>query len=324
MAGSIITCRPGFESALVEEYAHAVPRGEGYVHMNRPLPRRPLVFERQRMADVMALAPGEAKPLTEKAARAILRRILLEETLWTTHTFHSDPEIASRAEGFEHALLRTCRKMDTGTFKCWRKPEKLIARNTGLAVQLFFARDQVWYTTSRIDEMFDRWPGGVRRMKMDTDSPSRSYLKLEEAFSYLGREPQPGETVVDLGAAPGGWSHACLKRGARVLAVDNAPMKIDHPQLTSLRHNGLSFKPDVPVDWLLSDMLVPPGKVISLLRNWVGKGWAKHIVFNVKIPQEQAYRALVPLLAYLAGTGVEIRLKQLYHDRREVTGFGSF
>jgi 23S rRNA C2498 (ribose-2'-O)-methylase RlmM len=307
----------------VDECPFATPLGEGYVHMHKPLPRRPLVFERQRMADVRSLSPGEAKPLTQKTAKLILQRILLEDTLWTTHTFHSDPAMASRAQGFEAALLRMCKKLDMGTFKCWRKPEKLVERNTGLALQLFFAEDQVWFSTASIDVMFDPWPAGIRRMKMDEESPSRSFLKLEEAFSYLGREPRAGETVVDLGAAPGGWSQACLRRGAHVLAIDNGPMKINHPHLTHLRHDGLSYRPEGPVDWLVSDMLVPPGLVIGLLRNWIGKGWARYFVFNVKIPQEEAYQALVPLQSFLASAGVDIRLKQLYHDRREVTGFGA-
>ena len=32
-------------------------------------------------------------------------------------------------------------------------------------------------------------------------APSRSYLKVEEAYVVLGREPQPGETVCDLGGS---------------------------------------------------------------------------------------------------------------------------
>ena len=47
-------------------------------------------------------------------------------------------------------------------------------------------------------------------------APSRSYLKIEEAYGILGREPAQGETVADLGAAPGGWSFSAAKRGAKV------------------------------------------------------------------------------------------------------------
>ncbi len=36
--------------------------------------------------------------------------------------------------------------------------------------------------------------------------PSRAYLKLWEAFTLLGVKPKPGETCIDLGSSPGGWT----------------------------------------------------------------------------------------------------------------------
>ena len=36
--------------------------------------------------------------------------------------------------------------------------------------------------------------------------------------------PQPGETCLDLGAAPGGWTWAIASLGAQVTAVDRAPL----------------------------------------------------------------------------------------------------
>ena len=52
----------------------------------------------------------------------------------------------------------------------------------------------------------DAFFNGPRRMADDSRAPSRSYLKIEEAYGLIGRQPGPGETVADLGAAPGGWS----------------------------------------------------------------------------------------------------------------------
>jgi len=43
--------------------------------------------------------------------------------------------------------------------------------------------------------------------------PSRAYLKLWEALTLIGRHPKPGETCIDLGASPGGWSWALSKMG---------------------------------------------------------------------------------------------------------------
>ena len=55
--------------------------------------------------------------------------------------------------------------------------------------------------------------------------PSRAYLKLWEACTLWRAWPQPGETCLDLGAAPGGWTWALAKLGARVVAIDKAALE---------------------------------------------------------------------------------------------------
>ena len=44
---------------------------------------------------------------------------------------------------------------------------------------------------------FKACSAGQQRMRMDTSAPSRSYLKIEEAFRIFGVEPQEKETVID-------------------------------------------------------------------------------------------------------------------------------
>ena len=69
------------------------------------------------------------------------------------------------------------------------------------------------------------FPNGVCRFVEDrTGPPSRAYLKFWEACALLRRWPAPGETCFDLGAAPGGWTWALARLGARVTAVDKAPL----------------------------------------------------------------------------------------------------
>lgn len=63
------------------------------------------------------------------------------------------------------------------------------------------------------------WPMGILRLRMPPDAPSRSALKLAEAFDmFLSAEDQQrylhdGLRAVDLGAAPGGWTWQLLRRG---------------------------------------------------------------------------------------------------------------
>ena len=325
----ILTCREGFEQALATESGGRFdPAQPGMVLLETTPPAAPFIFERQRMIAAQSLSAEATRPLALQTARDMLAPILAEDTLWTTHAWSADPDMLSRVQGLEKALLQHAKKIDTGTWKCWRKPEKLAARNTGFALQLFRSGEQVWHSVSPIEQLPDPYPGGIRRMKMDPDSPSRSYLKMEEALSYLDEEPQPGQRVVDLGAAPGGWSWSFLKRGCEVTSVDNGPMKIEQPEafggsLTHVRADGITYLPETPVDWMVCDMLIPPGQVIGMLRKWIDQGMTTRLIFNVKLPQQEAYEGLRPLAEYLeTATNGGLRIKQLYHDRREVTAFG--
>jgi len=72
---------------------------------------------------------------------------------------------------------------------------------------------------------------GIVRQSMPAEAPSRSTMKLAEAIEvFMDRSEQTrllrqGMQAVDLGAAPGGWTWQLVKRGIRVTAVDNGPMK---------------------------------------------------------------------------------------------------
>jgi len=139
-----------------------------------------------------------------------------------------------------------------------------------------------------------------------------------------------GMTAVDLGAAPGGWTWQLVKRGIRVTAVDNGPMKgvlAKHPLVEHLRVDGFKYAPRKAVDWLVCDMVEKPAKVGALIGNWFVAGYAKHAIFNLKLPMKQRLTAvdgaLNDIRKQLDDEGINYRMqaKQLYHDREEVTVF---
>src|SRR5271165_6912887 len=66
--------------------------------------------------------------------------------------------------------------------------------------------------------------GEIRFVEDRAGPPSRAYLKLWEALTLIGRRPRPGETCLDLGSSPGGWSWALQQMGAQVISVDKAPL----------------------------------------------------------------------------------------------------
>lgn len=171
---------------------------------------------------------------------------------------------------------------------------------------------------------------GARRMADDDLAPSRSYLKVEEAYGVLGREPAPEETVCDLGAAPGGWSYSAAKRGARVVAVDNGPLKggaLDHPLIEHRREDAFKFVPGgAAFDWLFCDLVEEPHHVLQqLVGPWLAQGWCRRFVVNLKFGRVDPIGLIgeirspdTPLLRAAPATCI----RHLYHDREEFTLVG--
>lgn len=182
------------------------------------------------------------------------------------------------------------------------------------------------------------WPLGIARLKMPRDAPSRSTLKLAEALHVFvgGNEERilrPKMKAVDLGAAPGGWTWQLINRGLHVTAIDNGTLKgdlVDNALVRHLREDGFRYRPKRPVDWMVCDMVEQPARIAQLVAMWFREGWTERAIFNLKLPMKkrleevQKCRAVIEQALQLTGRDFELRIKQLYHDREEVTGYCRF
>ncbi len=169
----------------------------------------------------------------------------------------------------------------------------------------------------------DAIAGGQRRMADDSQAPSRSYLKVEEAYGLIGREPAAGETVTDLGAAPGGWSYSAAKRGAVVVAVDNGPLKggAIHPGVTHTAEDAFKYAPAEPATWLFCDMVEDPDRVTDLLGRWLDRGWCRRFIVNLKFGRHDPLRVLARAEGLRPKCSL-LRARHLFHDREELTVVG--
>ncbi len=172
--------------------------------------------------------------------------------------------------------------------------------------------------------------GGIPRLRFPAGAPSRSTLKLEEALLVLlsDRERErwlrAGMTAVDLGAAPGGWTFQLVRRSLRVIAVDNGPMDralLDSGLVEHRREDGFRFRPARPVDWLVCDMVEQPRRIAALMAAWLSERCCRHALFNLKLPMKKRLDEVRLCLALIRDTvpGIELRARQLYHDREEIT-----
>ena len=92
----------------------------------------------------------------------------------------------------------------------------------GTVVEL--APGEFWSGIHRHAPFLSPDPAGDSGIVMPADSPSRAWLKLEEATRFFDLEFTARDIVVELGCAPGGVVLALLNRGVSVIGVDPAKM----------------------------------------------------------------------------------------------------
>jgi 23S rRNA (cytidine2498-2'-O)-methyltransferase len=189
----------------------------------------------------------------------------------------------------------------------------------------------VYFTDfGRVSVSREIWCGGQRRMADDPLAPSRSYLKIEEAYVVMGRQPSPGDSVCDLGAAPGGWSYSAAKRGARVMAVDNGPLKggaLDNALIEHRREDAFRYTPQGRVfDWMFCDLVEEPHHVLAnLVLPWLEHGWCRRFVIILKFGRTDALELLREVRAADSPFTIHARnlhIRHLYHNREEFTLMG--
>lgn len=163
-------------------------------------------------------------------------------------------------------------------------------------------------------------PNGAWQFVEDkTTPPNRAYLKLWEALSRLPKKPQAGETCLDLGACPGGWTWVLQSLGAHVISVDKAPLAPHIAALPNIRYVqqsafGLAPADIGPVDWLFSDIICYPERLLRLVHNWRDAGLAKNMVCTIKFQGETDFDAVRKFLDITGSFAMH-----LYNNKHEIT-----
>lgn len=325
-------CQHGYEALLERELTEAglavAEKGSGWV-LAAAGEVTNLAFPQ-----VTLLAPCEFKGESVNALAQQLADFFLEslrgeriDAAWPC-VFATVSEVVGlgrRASGVEKAFGELLRKKLNRVAKL-AVPDLPRGAGAGRGLFVFFADFGRVFASREVSL------GGQRRMADDDAAPSRSYLKVEEAYIVLGCEPQPGETVVDLGAAPGGWSYSAAKRGAKVIAVDNGPLKggaLNNPLIEHRLEDAFKFRPTegLTCDWLFCDLVEEPHHVLQdIVTPWLVNGWCRRFVINLKFGHVDAIALLRELRAPESPFSKQVegcRIRHLYHDREELTIVGA-
>lgn len=339
----LLYCRAGFEpecAAEIQDFADReeawgyaqTERGSGYVlfHCQDPestrrlarLPVAELIFCRQ-------LIRGETIALTDRNDRI---SPLMEWAQQQGPFRDFWVEAPDTNEGNE--LSRLCRKL-TVPLRQKLKQHKTLQKDSPWWLHVcFFTGEQAFVGSSHVGTHNPRQQG-ITRLRVPKDAPSRSTLKLDEAFLVMFEQEErerflkPMARAVDLGASPGGWTYQLARYGMRITAVDNGPMNkvlMDSADIEHIKADGFTYEPKhKPVTMLVCDMVDKPMRVAELMAAWVVKGWTQHAVFNLKLPMKRRYDAVRDCLERIekrlmdADIEALMLVKHLYHDREEVT-----
>jgi 23S rRNA (cytidine2498-2'-O)-methyltransferase len=338
MTIAFLTCTPGFEQILANESAlfsmTAEQKGSGWIlangsfqDFNALFTIREFCFARQ-ILDRPQVQPFSSLPALAQALCDFFCASIQGEKIdspWPLSIRSLGPDAISQEK------VKTLIELFLGRLK------KAVARVAKLALvendlPSGFHRGLFVEIVGAEKAFISRqcWSGGQRRMQFKKEAPSRSFLKVEEAYSILGMAPQEGETVVDLGAAPGGWSYSAAERGAQVTAVDNGPLKagaLHHPLIEHLREDAFDFRPPekTKVNWLFCDLVEEPHHVLRLIKHWLAIPGCRCFIINLKFGRSDPIQLLAQIYDQKSGLPPyceSLRVRHLYHDREEITLMG--
>lgn len=168
-----------------------------------------------------------------------------------------------------------------------------------------------------------KWPHGQCLFVEDKiNPPNRAYLKLWEAITLLEKQPKAGDTALDLGASPGGWTYVMQSLGATVTAVDKAlldPKIANLPRVHCLQQSAFALDPatlEETYDWVLSDIACYPDRAYALIMKWIASGKARQMIFTIKLQGKIELETIKKFQAI-----PHSRTMNMFYNKHEVTFF---
>ncbi|HLQ28944.1 MAG TPA: SAM-dependent methyltransferase [Ktedonobacteraceae bacterium] len=264
----------------------------------------------------VAVASLPAFELLERGQRfAVQTRIIQDEGNAVKRPYSS---------GHLNQMLAGAIAEETGAVEAIKKPQ--------IVVSLLCTTEKGYLGISLAKENLSDWPGGARHYAQTPEQISRAEFKLLEALEVFGVSLPPKGRVLDLGAAPGGWTRLLLEAGLHVVAVDPANLDPRLPKQPRLEHyHGYAetyledaVKTRKSFDLIVNDMRMDARDAARLLVQASRCLQRDGFVISVfKLPH--ATREIDPLatlratLALLNKSYGVVQVRQLFHNRQEIT-----
>ena len=280
MIGAAYLAAEGFEAELAEELrlgGRSIAAWHGRLALS-PEPPGPSAWALEAWT-----APREVPAPSVKAAADALRAVQRNWALYAHGQHRRAALIEERLPPVKARPLLFPEAAPTGHLGGWT----------------LLATDRLLFSPTKTSPFVN---GAVQFVEDRAGPPSRAYLKLWEALTRAGRWPQPGERCLDLGASPGGWTWAIAQLGAEVVAVDKAPLDpavAAMPGVSMRLESAFGLEPrELPaMDWLFSDVICYPARLLALVRRWLEAGRARNFCCTIKFQGETDHAAAAEFAA---------------------------
>jgi len=195
-------------------------------------------------------------------------------------------------------------------------------------VSLTVYKDVAYLGISRLEHNVSDWTGGIRFFSKADGVICRAEFKIEEAFQVFGINVEDGMTALDLGAAPGGWTHFLSRQGVSVDAVDPANLEDEVKNAKNVKHYKMlaqefaeKYK-EKRYDIIVNDMKMDTNESVDILcemsRQLKQEGCC---ILTLKLPKSNIQKRINVARQVLARRFETVRVRQLYFNRSEVTVF---
>jgi 23S rRNA (cytidine2498-2'-O)-methyltransferase len=286
------------------------------------LPQHPLV---RQSGWVVGQLKGDSASQMVREALALARFPVL-----SVHVFQRD-SLMPGARGTEpgksvlvEEIANIIREQTGGSV-----PVNQTARSGQQVLDLIVAEPNQWivgYHWADERDPLSQWPGGVLNVSQPPGMISRAYLKMAEAIMWSRLPISSGDSIVEIGCAPGGSCQRLLDMGLKVTGVDPAemdPVLLKHPEFTHWRSKAAAVKRKryQRFRWLTADANVAPNYTLDFVEDIVQYPTTRleGLLLTLKLSTYDLIDHLPAYINRVKGWGFQrVEARQLAHNRREL------
>jgi 23S rRNA C2498 (ribose-2'-O)-methylase RlmM len=292
----------------------------------------PLFFSAQFLPNAVYTKAESIKSWASAILDYLIATLGEETSSWCLHIF--DPATAESGEIYSRptliakelrSLLKTKRRSLLRSLQDTCSSESILVQVLLTTPNEGYLSVATQTTRALFGASISSVPAGFFPIADDKSPPSRAFKKLREAIQVFNLRITPGQTAVDLGASPGGWSYVVAEHGATVTAIDRSPLEgavARDRKVVFVQGNAFTWKPPRPVDWLVCDVITTPDKTLAILKSWIGDKLCRNFCVTVKFKGDPDISVLHAIALYLRSNTTWFAGRQLTHNKNELTVVG--